>query len=142
MLGASLIGGPSSASYIIVAQPQSGSTSLAYTLSRLLQGDAFNLRKPFPTLSTHELKRLRGTWSTWDHNDAVDFPRGTLVKALRSKSVYKNHVLPTPSNVRSLASASEGGQRVAFLLRNPANSTLGWCSRCVQGSSMQKAEHC
>lgn len=93
---------------LLVAMPKSASTSLMTTLGRLhdvpaVQIEFRELDRPSEIRHMHE-----------HHPDIVELDSAGTERLLAPDRIYKQHIPPTPTNLKRLA-----GRRIVVLLRDP-----------------------
>jgi hypothetical protein len=100
---------------LIIAQPKSASTSLLYTLSKMLKGKAVHgtKRKAYDILNPG-FERLQYFHTLIFERTALDVKNMIEMK----KTVYREHLLPTERNLRIL----DKYNNYIVLLRNPEDS--------------------
>ena len=121
-----LLAAPSCIGYLLVALPQSSSTSCMEELGRtsgLPATQVFPCKfKPLP-----RFHRNNSFWALNNHGNNCDLPSDMLrLWATSTEAVHKQHVPPTVSNLQALLSA---GARVVVLVRDPETSLVSYCRR-------------
>lgn len=119
--------------YLIVAQPQSGSTAAMYALGDAMLGRSCGQQARHIGSDKHNLTRLDPSfsWAGWGHSDFGNFDEKTLRGWLSSRRcVVKQHILPTPSNMQGMeALAPLVARSAVFLFRDPIEGAKALCTR-------------
>lgn len=115
--------------YLIIAMPQSSSTSLEFDVGR-----ASN--RPH----TQEFPCNRNRLAIWNatfagmhmHSDTCTLSSSVLTRWIFSQThIFKQHVVPDPKNSKIVQDALGRGARIVYLTRDPRQSGHAACERSV-----------
>lgn len=115
--------------YLIIAMPQSSSTSLEVDVGRASH-------RPH----TQEFPCNRKTLAIWNgtfagmhmHSDTCTLSSSVLTRWIFSQThIFKQHVVPDPNNSKVVQDALRRRARIVYLTRNPRQSGHAACERSV-----------
>ena len=103
---------------LLIAQPKSASTSLAYTIARMN-----NLKCRVGIPKTKNDIRCNGfTEIQRFHDNMIKRSNSFFLQVVKGrKTLFKEHILPTPEHLKSLNNLVRK-HRIVILLRNPEDS--------------------
>ena len=143
-LTAAVVTAPSLAkAKLLIALPHSSSTSARITMARMANVSSHQDYPCFPNgggVPQTNIFTEKSTYFTLSrvHHDLCQLRSVELKRWLYSNIVYKQHLAPTPENVRLLIRLL-GSSRVVVLLREPMESLRAACERVVMHSRWCRA---